>query len=202
MERHEEKQDRPTGSCNRCAEKISRRALVNAGISSIGLGMAPALLLGQTDPASNSVQAGDLLVKTSDKTNKPLQPDDIAIGASPTLVWPMDASKTVVRSQNRFNALLLIRLDSGMTAKTKSMSADGVLAFSALCPHAGCTIDAWVPERSVLECDCHSSEFDPREAGKVVDGPAARPLPPLALKLVDGKLAVARPFAVPIRIDE
>ncbi len=48
--------------------------------------------------------------------------------------------------------------------------------------HASCTIADWILTRNVIACDCHSSEFDPREAGKVVDGPAARPLPPLALK--------------------
>jgi Rieske Fe-S protein len=61
---------------------------------------------------------------------------------------------------------------------------------------------AAAPQRRVLACDCHSSEFDPREAGKVVDGPAARPLPPLPLKLLNGNLAVAKPFAVAIRFDE
>jgi rieske iron-sulfur protein len=202
MERHEAKPNLSAGSCKECAKKINRRhAILNAGFGGIGLSLIPALIFGETDPASEPPQPGDVLVGVSDAKHKPLRPDDIVIGVPPTLVWPMAGS--IVRSQSRFNQLLLIRLDSAtLNAETKSMSADGVLAFSALCPHAGCTIDEWVPERSVLACDCHSSEFDPREAGKVVDGPAARPLPPLALKLVDGKLAVAKPFGVPIRFDE
>jgi rieske iron-sulfur protein len=96
-----------------------------------------------------------------------------------------------------------MRLDSStMSAEVRVFSADGVLAFSALCPHAGCTITDWIQQRGVLACDCHSSEFDPREVGKVVDGPTARPLPPLPLKLLNGNLAVAKPFAVAIRFDE
>lgn len=174
----------------------------NAGFAGFGLSWMPALLLGQADPASEPPQADDFLVKAADPTHKPLQPNDIAAGSSPTLAWPMNRNQ-VVRSQNRLNAVLLIRLDpTTLSADTKSVSAEGVLAFSALCPHAGCTIDEWVPERSVLACDCHSSEFDPRQAGKVMDGPAARPLPGLALKLLDGNLAVAKSFAVPIRFDE
>jgi rieske iron-sulfur protein len=197
----EEKPPAVASACERCCERINRRrAILSAGV---GLSLVPALLLGQPDPASEPPQTEDFLVKQSDAAHKPLRPDDIAVGASPAVAWPMTPTGRIVRSQNRFNALLLIRLDPAtMSSDTKSVSAAGVLAFSALCPHAGCTIDQWVPERRVLECDCHSSEFDPRETGKVVDGPASRPLPPLALKLVDGTLVVAKPFAVPIQFDE
>jgi len=115
----------------------------------------------------------------------------------------MDPASKIVRKENRLNELLLIRIDPAtLNAETQTMCADSVLAFSALCPHAGCTITDWVPSHNTLGCDCHSSDFDPREGGKVVDGPAARPLPPLPLKLVGGNLAVAKPFAVAIRFDE
>ena len=203
MREQEKKQPCLTSSCERCRERINRRrAIVTAGITGIGLGLMPALLFGEADPASEPPQAGDVLVRVSDTARRPLRLDDIVIGASPTLAWPMNAS-SIVRSESRLNELLLIRLDPAtLSVETKSVSANGVLAFSALCPHAGCTIDEWVPERRVLACDCHSSEFDPREAGKVVDGPAARPLPTLALKLTDGNLAVAKSFTVPIRFDE
>ena len=46
----------------------------------------------------------------------------------------------------------------------------------------------------MLECACHFSIFDPKDGGKVVDGPAPRVLPALPLKIVDGHLVVARPF--------
>jgi Rieske Fe-S protein len=180
-----------------------RRAMINLGIGSLGMGMIPAVLVGQTDPASAPPQEGDLLVKVGDKTPKSVRPEDIAIGAPPVRVWPMTQASNIVRNENRLNEVLLIRLDPAtLNVETRSICADGVLAFSVLCPHAGCTITDWIPSRNVLACDCHSSEFDPREAGKVVDGPAAHPLPPLALKLDNGNLAVARPFAVAIRFDE
>jgi Rieske Fe-S protein len=190
--------------CEGCSKRINRRrALVNAGLGGLGLSLIPAALLGQTDPASAPPQEGDLLEGVSDKNHKLMRPEDIAVGAPPTRVWPVSQSGNVVRSQNRLNELLLIRLDpSTLNAATRAVCADGVLAFSALCPHAGCTITDWIPSRNVLACDCHSSEFDPREAGKVVDGPAARPLPALPLKLVNGNLVVAKPFAVAIRFDE
>lgn len=48
-------------------------------------------------------------------------------------------------------------------------------AFSAICTHMGCTV-AWESkgENTRLHCPCHGSNFD--LAGKVVNGPAKKPL--------------------------
>jgi rieske iron-sulfur protein len=55
-------------------------------------------------------------------------------------------------------------------------------------------VSVWAAEQKILECSCHYSYFDPREGGAVLDGPAPRALPALPLKLVEGKLAVAKTF--------
>ena len=47
--------------------------------------------------------------------------------------------------------------------------------MSARCTHMGCTV-AWSTADHVFECPCHGSRFGPH--GEVVNGPAARPLPP------------------------
>lgn len=56
------------------------------------------------------------------------------------------------------------------------MDEEGELhLMSARCTHMGCTV-AWSAAEHVFECPCHGSRFGP--GGEVVNGPAARPLPP------------------------
>lgn len=56
-------------------------------------------------------------------------------------------------------------------------------AFSATCTHQGCTVASVVS--GVIQCPCHGSEFS-AATGAVVRGPAARPLPPVAIVVRNG----------------
>jgi Rieske Fe-S protein len=107
----------------------------------------------------------------------------------------MDPGGNTVRKGSRLNKVLLVRLDpSTLVGVTKDRAAEGVVAYSAICPHAGCEVNGWTADQQVFECSCHYSHYNPREAAAVIDGPATRALPALPLKIVDGKLAVAKPF--------
>jgi Rieske Fe-S protein len=107
----------------------------------------------------------------------------------------MDPAAKLVRSGSRLNKVLLVRLDpSTLVGQTRERTADGVVAYSAICPHAGCEVTDWSASQQILECPCHNSRYNPREAAMVIDGPSTRALAALPLKIEDGKLVVARPF--------
>jgi rieske iron-sulfur protein len=173
---------------------IDRRALLLAGVG---------LAFGQIDQASSRPKAGDLLVKAGDAAKTALTPRDIQAGAPQTLAWPMDPAGRVVRSASRLNQVILLRLDAEtMAAETRARAADGIVAYSSICSHTGCDVDDWEPAGHLLACQCHFSQFDPRDGAKVVDGPAPRPLPALPLTVVDGFLVVAQPFTAPIAFEK
>lgn len=56
--------------------------------------------------------------------------------------------------------------------KTKT----GVYAYSAVCTHAGCTVQYNSASKN-LQCACHGAVFDPGKDGTVVTGPTNKPLP-------------------------
>jgi rieske iron-sulfur protein len=161
----------------------------------LGLALAPRLALAQVEPARERPREGDLLVPVGGSSPEPLKPDDLQVDAKQTFAWPMDPDTKTVRNGSRLNKVLLLRLEpEGLDPETKERTADGIVGYSAICPHTGCDVTNWHPDRQLLECPCHYSIFDPKEGAKVVSGPAPRRLPALPLKIDDGRLVVAKPF--------
>jgi Rieske Fe-S protein len=60
-----------------------------------------------------------------------------------------------------------------------------VHAFSAVCTHQGCTVNKVAG--GTIDCPCHGSRFD-AATGAVVTGPAARPLPAVAVTVRGGNV--------------
>jgi Rieske Fe-S protein len=194
-----------TGKCaGQCPGAIGRRTILKAGFGAIYLGViSPSTVLGQRDPGSIAPQEGDVLVKVGDPELRPLNLGGLGVNGPMIAAWPMEPAGRIVRSGNRLNQLLLVRLNPAeLAGDAQSNAADGVLAYSGLCTHAGCNVTDWVPETRILSCDCHSSEFDARASGRVVAGPAQHPLPLLPLRLNGDMPVVAKGFATPIRFDE
>ncbi|RYJ04317.1 MAG: Rieske (2Fe-2S) protein, partial [Actinomycetales bacterium] len=65
----------------------------------------------------------------------------------------------------------------------ENWAVDGILCYSKICTHVGCPISLWEQQTHHLLCPCHQSTFDLADNGKVVFGPAHRPLPQLPLGL-------------------
>ena len=189
---------RESGKGSDCAcrclagERSTRRGFL-ALLSFIGLDLAivPAL----ADPASERPKEGDLLVSIETEGTDALALKDVPLGGPPVLAWPMDPASNTVRKESRLNKIVLLRFEpAALNESTKERAIDGVVAYSAICPHAGCEVSGWAADQQLLECSCHYSHYNPREGAAVIDGPAIRALPALPLKVVEGKLAVAKPF--------
>jgi menaquinol-cytochrome c reductase iron-sulfur subunit len=66
-------------------------------------------------------------------------------------------------------------------------SSSELTVFSPICTHLGCHFK-WNPETRHFECPCHGSVW--MIDGKVIGGPAPRPLDTLPYKIDNGKLYV------------
>jgi Rieske Fe-S protein len=175
-------------------EPATRRDFLTA-VSVIGLELAAETFPALAEAASERPKEGDFLVSIDGEKAEALKLKDIPVGGPPVLAWPMDPASTLVRKDSRLNKILLVRLDPAtLVGSTKDRAAEGVVAYSAICPHAGCEVNGWLADQQLVECSCHYSRYNPREGAAVVDGPASRPLPALPLKIVNDKLAVAKPF--------
>ncbi|HEY0181511.1 MAG TPA: ubiquinol-cytochrome c reductase iron-sulfur subunit, partial [Rhodopila sp.] len=177
---------------------IRRRVVLGVGTMAIlGPTGAPAV---QPDPAGSLPQAGDLLVhQTHPQAGAVIDPNELAAGTPPVLAWAMEPNSGIVRNHLHFGLIVLLRLSADdLTEAETRFAADGIVAFSAICTHAGCVVSGWRPAESRLFCPCHGSVYDPADGGRVVAGPAPRPLPTLKLRIDDGKLSVASGFSARI----
>jgi rieske iron-sulfur protein len=145
-------------------------------------------------------QKGDLLVVSEgEQAGHVIKPDDLNLGGLPLNAWPKDPKTSVVRNGSRLNEILVVRLDpSELDEETLRRSAGGIVAYSAVCTHAGCSITGWQKaesgDKGIFKCFCHNSEFNPRESAQVVFGPAPRRLAALPVQITDGSLVIAAGF--------
>lgn len=111
------------------------------------------------------------------------------------LVLPMDPVTGIVRDKSRYNQILMKSFaPEELTKETAAISAEGVVAYSAICTHNGCPVTGWVKEEGQYMCPCHQSVYDPKNSAAVVSGPAPRALPALPLNIEDGEITVAAEF--------
>ena len=181
--------------------EISRRKFVTAAMAgATGIGLVSfATILGGLRPvpfitdAQKPVEIGDVLVYAEGpKAGQPVGPDDLEKDGPYITVYPK--GNDVVRSEGQgatINAIMILKYalsDISAPAKPEA-TADGVIAFSKLCPHLGCSVLAKGPDGN-LPCPCHGSKFDGK-SGEVLVAPSPRGLPQLPIKLENNQFVVS-----------
>jgi len=177
---------------------LSRRTLLKSILSApIGLQLAAHPAWAADDPQKTRPQPGDALTfSLGDRQGQVITPQDLPVGGPPIIAYPMDVTTQTIRSGSRLNRVLVVRLrQEQLTEETRVSSVEGIVAYSAICPHTGCDVSGWKADTNQFVCPCHASTFAPNDRAKVVSGPAPRPLAMLPLQLKDGKLTVASPFS-------
>jgi rieske iron-sulfur protein len=185
----------------RCRRQTRRSVLLTTLATGAFLAAGRFAAAQEDQPGSSDRPKRDdlLVVSEGERTGDVIKPDDVKLGEPPLHAWPRDPKTSVIRNGSRLNEILVLKLDPGeLDDETRSRSADGIVAYSAVCTHAGCSVTGWLKaeagEKDVLKCFCHNSEFDPRENAQVVFGPAPRRLAALPLAIADGSLTVAATF--------
>jgi rieske iron-sulfur protein len=175
--------------------RICRRGLLG-GVCALGVTSWAKADETDAQAASLPPQENDRIAFAfGERAGQAIRPEDLAPGGPQVIAYAMDPESGLVRDGTRLYQLVLIRLDpEWLSAATQERSVDGVVAYSGVCTHTGCDIEDFDEAARRFQCPCHESQFDPSDGARVVGGPAPWPLAALPLKLVDGQLAVARPF--------
>ena len=81
---------------------------------------------------------------------------------------------------------LLIRMrpeELKLTGEAETWAYQGHVAYSSICTHLGCPVKLYEQQTHNLLCPCHQSTFSASNGGRPLFGPAARPLPQLAITI-------------------
>jgi ubiquinol-cytochrome c reductase iron-sulfur subunit len=190
------------------AAGLGRRSLIKRTLGlSLGLvGLSPLILLGDLGPLPDEKQKmtswkkGTRLV--TDPGDRPIRPEDLEVGAVAQTLPAVAPGAHRKLSDIAKDAVLLIRLrpeEFNLDAERLSWTHEGIIAFSKICSHMGCAVALYEQQTKHLLCPCHQSTFDVTRAAKVIFGPAARPLPQLAITVdTEGYLVAQNPFNEPV----
>ena len=78
--------------------------------------------------------------------------------------------------------------DTGQQSVLVHLEDGEFMAYSAVCTHQACTV---AYKDGQLACPCHGSVFDPSKGAAVLNGPANRPLPQVAIRVEGGEITRA-----------
>jgi ubiquinol-cytochrome c reductase iron-sulfur subunit len=138
-----------------------------------------------------------------DPSGVPIKAADVTIGSAfhviPEGLQDLEHGKLEEKAKA---AVLLMRLEPGELNHApgrENWAYEGIVAYSKICTHVGCPVALYEQHTHHLLCPCHQSQFDVANACEVIFGPAARPLPQLAIEVDDeGYLVAQHDFTEPV----
>ena len=184
-----------------------RLLLVGGGAAGAALGAAlvtPALSLGPAFEIAPFFRTPWRRgVRLVDEDGRPLHAHDVLEETFYT-AYPEGADREQLGAP-----IVVVRLrpaELHLPAGRDGWAPHGIVAYSKICTHAACAVALYrkptfpdVEPRPALVCPCHYSTFDPARGGKVLFGPAGRPLPQLPLEVRSGgELLAGGNFSGPV----
>ncbi|THV18491.1 Rieske (2Fe-2S) protein [Nocardioides caeni] len=146
---------------------------------------------------ASDLEIGDLVNCQPDALHNPERYD----------IDPAEVEGIALQVHKSKASLILLRMSPGdikpgKDAKGESRenwTHEGIVAYSKICTHVGCPISLNERTTHHLLCPCHQSTFDLSDSGKVVFGPAGRPLPQLPITVdSEGYLVAQSDFDEPV----
>ncbi len=173
---------------------VSRRNLFKLGIVS-GIAI-PLSALAQPPDRARPQAEDELVFEEGSHQGEVVTPSLLELEQQPIAALARDPQTNVLRGGSRLNRVVVLKVDTAkLEPRYRRYAAEGVIAYSIVCTHTGCDVTKWDAGLLRMACPCHESQFDIYAGGKVVGGPAPRPLAMLPLKLEDGVVKVAAAFA-------
>jgi ubiquinol-cytochrome c reductase iron-sulfur subunit len=197
---HQERADAAIATYAEGSVRLSRKRLLLTAATGAGGVLAAALVV----PAfSLGPNASRVLAESPwrrgrrvvDDVGRPISAVDVGVGSFRT-GFPEHAPK-----ERHASAIVVVRIRSDeleLPDDRRDWAPGGILAFSKICPHAGCaitlfrypTFDDTSPGPALI-CPCHYSTFSVAHGGTRTFGPAARSLPQLPLAIDSAGYLVA-----------
>ena len=198
--------------------QIARRPLIRNSLlgAMAALGLPAVVLLRDLGPLPHGDLSGTVWKRgmrvVNDVAGTPIKPEEVDIGqlinAEPAVFFENNKEGEPKFEGVHLNqakgkaAVIVVRMkpeDITPAKGRENWGVEGILCFSKICTHVGCPISLWEQQTHHLLCPCHQSTFDLGNNGKVVFGPAARPLPQLPLMLdSEGYLVAQSDFHEPV----
>lgn len=148
--------------------------------------LLPALALKSLAQQRRPIEAGDVLVYSAGaQRGQPVKAGELQANSA-VQVYPQN------KTDDNQNLVQLVRIAPGD-------GAEGLVAYSAICTHLGCSVLASLAPNGNIACPCHASLFDPRNDAAPVGGPANRPLPSLPITVnAEGSVVASGSFEGPV----